>query len=138
MGCGREWRRASWVVRLSVICLLMFYFLAAASPIVAPYDPIRQYRNLPDCPPMRLHVARPAEWSHGFFYAHPMRLRDPAARVFAPDLARQTYVQFFHDGHLFTTESADEPYFMMGSDGLGPRPLLAHRVRRARQHVRRA
>jgi peptide/nickel transport system permease protein len=60
-----------------------------------------------------------------------MRLRDPAARVFAPDLARQTYVRFFHDGHLFTTESADEPYFLMGSDGLG-RDLFSRIVYGAR------
>ena len=36
-GLGREWRRASWVVRLSVSCLLLFYFFAAASPFIAPY-----------------------------------------------------------------------------------------------------
>ncbi|MGA8567561.1 MAG: hypothetical protein WB580_07185, partial [Candidatus Binataceae bacterium] len=71
-GLGREWRRASWVVRLSVNCLLLFYLFAAASPFIAPYDPIRQYRDLPDCPPMHLHLAQPAEWAHGFFYAHPM------------------------------------------------------------------
>jgi peptide/nickel transport system permease protein len=118
-GLSREWRRASWVVRLSVSCLLLFYFFAAASPFIAPYDPIRQYRDLPDCPPMRLHLARSAEWAHGFFYAHPMRLSDAAARIFAPDRSRKTYLRILHHGHLFTTESADEPYFVMGSDGLG-------------------
>jgi peptide/nickel transport system permease protein len=28
-------------------------------------------------------------------------------------------LRFLHHGHLFTTEAADEPYFVMGSDGLG-------------------
>ena len=130
-GLAREWRRASWVVRLSVGCLLLFYFLAAASPFVAPYDPIRQYRDLPDCPPMRIHLASPAEWAHGFLYAYPMRMSDAAARVFTPDFSRKTYLRFFRRGHLFTTESADEPYFIMGSDGLG-RDLFSRIVYGAR------
>src|SRR5271155_3839156 len=130
-GLEREWRRASWVVRLSVSCLLMFYFLAAASPFVAPYDPIRQYRDLPDCPPMHLHLAPPAEWAHGFFFAHPMRMSDAAARIFTPDTARKTYLRLFHRGHLFTTESTDAPYFIMGSDGLG-RDLFSRIVYGAR------
>ena len=128
---GREWRRASWVVRLSIVCLLTFYVLAAASPLIAPYDPIRQYRNLPDCPPMRLRLAPPAEWGRGFLYAHPMRLSDAAARLYAPELAHKTYVRFFHDGHLFTTESPDAPWFIMGSDGLG-RDLFSRIVYGAR------
>jgi peptide/nickel transport system permease protein len=128
---AREWRRAPWVVRLSVICLVAFYLLAAASPFVAPYDPTHQYRNLPDCPPMRLHLAPPAQWAHGFFYAHPMRMVDTEARIFAPDRTRKTFVRLFHHGHLFTTESPDEPYFLMGSDGLG-RDLFSRIVYGAR------
>lgn len=130
-GLAREWRLASWVVRASVVCLVVFYFLAAASPFVAPYDPTHQYRNLPDCPPMRLHLAPPAQWPHGFLYAHPMRMVDAAARTFAPDLAHKTFVRFLYRGHLFTTESPAEPYFVMGSDTLG-RDLFSRIVYGAR------
>jgi peptide/nickel transport system permease protein len=130
-GLGREWRRASWVVRLSVICLGLFYLFAAASPFLAPYDPTHQYRELPDCPPMRLHLASSSEWQRGFFYAHPMRIADAQARIFAPDLMHKTFVRFFHRGHLFTTDSAKVPYFTMGSDGLG-RDLFSRIVYGAR------
>ena len=118
-------------MRLSVICLTLFYLFAAASPLIAPYDPTYQYRNLPDCPPMRLHLSAPAEWVHGFFYAYPMRLRDSLARKFVEDHSRKTYVRLFFRGHLFTTESSADPWFLLGSEGLG-RDLFSRIVYGAR------
>src|SRR5579863_5450028 len=117
-GARDECRRAPYTVRLSVICLLVFYLFAAASPLIAPYDPTHQYRNLPDCPPMRLHLAPPSQWSHGFFFAYPLTMTDAMARRFAEDRSRRTWVRLFHRGHLFTTESAADPYFMLGSENL--------------------
>ena len=89
---AREWRGAPWTVRASVICILIFYLFAAASPVVAPYDPANQYRNLPDCPPMALHLTPRAEWAHGFFFAYPMTMQDPLARRFVEDHSRKTYI----------------------------------------------
>jgi peptide/nickel transport system permease protein len=116
---AREGRMASWTVRFSVSCLVLFYFFAAASPFVAPYDPALQYRALPDCPPMPLHLSPPSDWTHGFFYAYPMRMVDPVARRFAADRTRRTYVHLFYGGHLFTTAPDAPPWFPLGSDGLG-------------------
>lgn len=130
-GIAREWRGSPWTVRASVICLLIFYFFAAASPLIAPYDPTNQYRNLPDCPPMPLHLTPRAERAHGFFFAYPMTMRDPLARSFVEDHGRKTYIRFFHRGHLFTTESADQPWFILGSEGLG-RDLFSRIVYGAR------
>ena len=130
-GARTEWARAPWTVRLSVMVLLVFYLFAAASPVIAPYDPTRQYRNLPDCPPMRLHLAPPAQWAHGFFFAYPMTMSDPMARRFTEDRSRRTFVRLFYRGHLFTTESPDDPYFMLGSENLG-RDLLSRIVYGAR------
>lgn len=126
-----EWKGAPYTVRISVACLLVFYLFAAASPAIAPYDPTQQYRNLPDCPPMRLHLAAPAEWSQGLLYTYPMTMADAMARRFAEDRSHRIWIRFFHRGHLFTTDSPTEPYFMLGSENLG-RDLFSRIVYGAR------
>jgi peptide/nickel transport system permease protein len=128
---AREWRHASWPVRFSTVCLVLFYLMAAASPVIAPYDPTLQHRDLPDCPPMSLHLSAPADWHDGFFYSHPLTLTDPIARIYTESRARRTYIHLFSRGHLFTTARGDVPYFMMGSDGLG-RDLFSRIVYGAR------
>jgi peptide/nickel transport system permease protein len=115
----REWRLASWTVRASALCLIFFYLLVVASPFFAPYSPYYQNRGMPDCPPMRLHLAAPSDWSQGLLWTHPMRMVDPIARTFVPDRSRRIYVHLFSRWHLFTTDSPTEPFYLMGSDGLG-------------------
>jgi peptide/nickel transport system permease protein len=117
-GFVREWRMASYTVRFSAICLVLFYLLAAASAFFASYDPTYQNRAMPDCPPMRLHLSAPSEWSQGLFYAHPMQMTDKEKRTFT-QLPGRVYIHLFSHGHLFTTDSENEPYFILGSDGLG-------------------
>jgi peptide/nickel transport system permease protein len=114
-----EWRIAPWPARLSVICLLLFYMLAAASPFFAPYDPTFQNRSMPDCPPMTAHLAATSQWSRGLLWAYPMRMVDPIARTYAPDRSRRVWIHFLSRGHLFTTDSPGDPFYLMGSDGLG-------------------
>ncbi|HLW70786.1 MAG TPA: ABC transporter permease [Candidatus Binataceae bacterium] len=130
-GLGREWGVARWPARLSIICLLIFYLFAAASPVIAPYDPAYQYRNLPDCPPMTLHLSRGADRDRGFFFAYPLTMVDPLARRFTEDHSRKTFIRFFHDGRLFTTADASMPFFILGSEGLG-RDLFSRIVYGAR------
>ncbi|HYA35223.1 MAG TPA: hypothetical protein VEF03_06360, partial [Candidatus Binataceae bacterium] len=128
---AREWRLASWTVRSSAMCLVLFYLLAVASPLIAPYDPAYQNRRMPDCPPMRLHLSAPSEWEHGFLYAHPMLMKDPVERIYEPDETRKTYVHLFSYGHLFTTEPDAPQVFFFGSDALG-RDLFSRIVYGAR------
>ena len=118
-GLAREWRLASRTVRVSAMFLVLFYLFAAASPFFAPYDPTEQNRRLPDCPPMRIHLSAPSDWSEGFFWTSPLRMVDPEQRAYAPDLSRRIYIHLFSGGHLFTTDTSKEPYYLFGSDGLG-------------------
>src|SRR5215469_13920042 len=74
---ARQWTASPWIVRVSSLCLLTFYLFAAASPLIAPYDPVRQYRSQPDCPPMALHLSPAAEHIHGWLFAYPMRMVNP-------------------------------------------------------------
>jgi peptide/nickel transport system permease protein len=126
-----QWSASPWIVRVSSLCLLVFYLFVVASPFIAPYDPVRQYRSQPDCPPMALHWASGAERSHGWLFAYPMKMVNPLARKFVEDRSRKTYIRFLYHGHLFTTESADLPWFMFGSEGLG-RDLFSRIVYGAR------
>jgi peptide/nickel transport system permease protein len=123
-GLAREWRWASWPVRVATLCLIFFYLLAAAAPFFAPYDPTLQYRELPDCPPMGLYLSPPSEWSQGVLYTYPMRMTNPEERKFTEDRSRRVYLHWLSRGHLFTTDPADPPYFALGSEGLG-RDLLS-------------
>jgi len=126
-----EWRIAQWPARVSIVVLLLFYLFAAASPVIAPYDPAYQYRDLPDCPPMALHLSHGADRAHGLFFAYPAKMLDPLARRFTDDRSRKTFIRFFYRGHLFTTEDPAMPWFMLGSEALG-RDLFSRIVYGAR------
>jgi peptide/nickel transport system permease protein len=118
-GLAREWRLASRTVRASATCLIIFYFFAAASPFFASYDPIYQNRRMPDCPPMRVHLSAPSDWSRGLLWTYPLKMVDPEERSYSPDTSHRNYIHFFSGGHLFTTDSETEPYYLLGSDALG-------------------
>jgi peptide/nickel transport system permease protein len=118
-GLAREWRLASRTVRASAMCLALFYLFAAASPFFASYDPIYQNRRMPDCPPMRLHLSAPSDWSRGLLWTYPLTMTDAEERSYSPDLGRRLYIHFFFGGHLFTTDSEKEPFYLLGSDALG-------------------
>src|SRR5262249_29415614 len=127
----REWRYSSWTVRFSALCLMVFYLFALFSRFFAPYEPTFQKRAMPGSPPMPVRIAARADWSGGLSYPYPLTMVDRVERRYAPQKSRRLYIRLFHRGHLFTTDSPKERFYLMGSDGIG-RDLFSRIVYGAR------
>jgi peptide/nickel transport system permease protein len=107
------------VVWLSAVLLGLFYLMALAAPLVAPYNFAEQNRRLPNCPPSSLQVNPPARWGESIFYTHPLVLIDPLTRRYEQRTGIRVPIHFFSRGHLFTTPPGDDKFFLLGTDGLG-------------------
>ena len=112
-------RRPGLVVYGSALLLALFYLMALAAPLVAPYDFTEQNRAFPNCPPSRLHVNPPRRWSEAIFYTHPYMLADPFARRYAEQTEVRVPIRVLSGGHLFTTPPDGGKYFLLGTDSLG-------------------
>src|SRR5262249_48009266 len=80
--------------------------LVLAGPSMAPYDPGRQFDGYPYAPPMRPHVIDAAGAWHAPF-GYPVTVVDRIERRYAEDRSRRV------------TFASAEPWFLLGSDGLG-------------------
>ena len=80
--------------------------LVLLGPSIAPYDPGRQFDGYPFAPPMRPHVIDDGGAWHRPF-AYPVKIVDPIERTYAEDRARRISLR------------SPEPWFLLGSDGLG-------------------
>jgi peptide/nickel transport system permease protein len=103
-------RRATLLAALTVLVL--------AGPALAPYDPGRQFDGYPFAPPMRPHVIDEGGTWH-LPFAYPVAVVDRLERRYAEDRSRR--VSF----------ASGEPWFLLGSDGLG-RDLLSRLLAGAR------
>jgi peptide/nickel transport system permease protein len=92
--------------------------LVLAGPLLAPYDPGRQFDGYPFAPPMRPHVIDAGGGWH-LPFAYPAKIVDPIERTYAEDRGRR-----------ISFDSA-EPWFLLGSDGLG-RDVLSRLLAGAR------
>jgi peptide/nickel transport system permease protein len=92
--------------------------LVLAGPWIAPYDPGRQFDGYPYAPPMRPHLLDDRGAWH-LPFAYPVTIVDRLERRYAVDRSRR--IAF----------ASDEPWFLLGSDGLG-RDVLSRLLAGAR------
>jgi peptide/nickel transport system permease protein len=92
--------------------------LVLAGPALAPYDPGRLFDGYPYAPPMRPHVVDDRGAWH-LPFAYPLVVVDRLERRYAEDRSRRV------------TFASGEPWFLIGSDGLG-RDVLSRLLAGAR------
>jgi peptide/nickel transport system permease protein len=120
-------RRPGIVVWASATVLALFYLVAIAAPVVAPYDFAAQNRAFPNCPPSSLRLNPPSRWGESMLYTHPLVLVDPVTRRYDEQVNVRIPIRFFYRGHLFTTPPDGGKFFALGTDSLG-RDLLSRIV----------
>ena len=99
--------------------LAVLALFVAAVPVLAPYPAGRQFDGYAYAPPMRPHLVDAAGAWHAPF-AFPVRSEDPIERRYGQDRTRR-----------LASFSAAEPWFLLGSDGLG-RDVLSRLLAGAR------
>jgi peptide/nickel transport system permease protein len=92
--------------------------LVLAGPAIAPYGPDRDFAGYPYAPPMRPHVVDDRGGWHAPF-AYPVAVIDRIERTYGEDRSRRI------------TFASAEPWFLLGSDGLG-RDVLSRLLAGAR------
>ncbi|HEX6463694.1 MAG TPA: hypothetical protein VFZ98_04550, partial [Vicinamibacterales bacterium] len=92
--------------RRAIVAFFCLTGVAAAAPLLAPYDSGRQFAGYPYAPPMPPHVMDERGTWHTPF-AYPISLADPIERRYTEDRSRPI------------TLRSDEPWFLLGSDELG-------------------
>ncbi|MBI4906989.1 MAG: ABC transporter permease [Acidobacteria bacterium] len=93
-----------------LLCAIAIYSVFAGR--LAPYPAIREHREFPFTPPMRLHWA-------GFAGVYYCGLQSAGAwRGFSEDCTRKWQLRFFEEGRL-VQPAKEGPFFLLGSDELG-------------------
>jgi peptide/nickel transport system permease protein len=92
--------------------------MVVAGPAIAPYDPSRQFDGYPFAPPMRPHIVDAAGAWH-LPFAYPVHVVDRIERTYLEDRSRRISL------------GSREPWFLLGSDGLG-RDVLSRLLAGAR------
>ena len=103
--------------------------IAFAAPLLAPYDPARQFGDYPYAPPMFPHLVADDGWHAPFVY--PLRLVDRLERRYEPDRRLRIPLRWFQHGTLVRIDDGPDPWFLLGSDAIG-RDVLSRVVRGAR------
>jgi peptide/nickel transport system permease protein len=105
------------VTRRSALFILALVVFAVTSPILAPYEPGRAFREYLHAPPMRPQVSG---------VVHPLVLADRLEQRYEADTTRTVPLPWFGSG--------DPPVFLLGSDSFG-RDVLSRLLYGARTSI---
>jgi peptide/nickel transport system permease protein len=103
--------------RLGLIVLACGILAAIAAPILAPYDPGRQFRDRPFAPPMRVHVRDRSGIHRPFVYRQVLDNR--IERKYSEDRTTRVPLLWFSSGHLVAIDQRAGPLLLAGADALG-------------------
>jgi peptide/nickel transport system permease protein len=116
--------------RAGIVVLAAIGLGAAAAPVLSPHDPIRQFADFENAPPMLPRIfdadGRPARP-----FVYPLRLVDRLQRRYAEDRTRPTPIRWFGGGTIASIDERSGPWLPLGSDPLG-RDVLARLLHGAR------
>ena len=104
--------------RAGIVPCRSITIVSAAAPVIAPYEPSRQFADLAFAPPMVPHVFDDqGRWQRPFVY--PLRLVDRLEHKFAQDRSTRVALQWFTSRRLVTTPDGAGPWLLFGADALG-------------------
>ena len=108
----------SRTTRAGIACIFLIAAIALAAPVIAPYDPGRQFPDLGYAPPMRPHIFDDDGRAH-LPFIYPLRLVDRLEHRFAEDRTTRVPLEWFSAGTLVTTDESRGPWLVLGADPLG-------------------
>lgn len=97
--------------------LLFLLLLSVCAPVVTPHDPLRQFPDFENAPPMWPHVIS-ADGSPTWPFVRPLKLVDRLERRFAP-AGSEIPIRWFQDDVLWSIDESQGPWLPLGSDPLG-------------------
>lgn len=116
--------------RSGIALLAAIAVCAAAAPVLSPHDPVRQFADYENAPPMPPRVldgqGRP---SRPFVY--PLVLVDRLERRYEEDRTRPMPIRWFSEGTIASVDAGSGPWLPLGADPLG-RDVLARLLHGAR------
>jgi peptide/nickel transport system permease protein len=116
--------------RSGTALLVTIALCAAAAPALSPHDPVRQFADYENAPPMPVRVLDPhGRPSRPFVY--PLILVDRLERRFEEDRTRPMPIRWFSDGTIASIDAGAGPWLPLGADPLG-RDVLARLLHGAR------
>jgi peptide/nickel transport system permease protein len=103
--------------RAGLVAVSLITIVIVAAPVIAPYEPSRQFADLSFAPPMIAHVLDEQGHMHCPF-VYPIHLVDRLEHKFAEDRSTRVRLEWFTSRRLVTTAAAG-PWLPFGADSLG-------------------